>query len=182
MEDDAERGRLVAGLAESGIRFLAGGAAEARPLSPRELIAGLARHPDPRLHSALTALLLLHPDWSKDVPSIAEMLKGAALVELQARYMAAVYLQRMWRTRLSFYLGDFQRLPDLYSRELGLPSPEERFGKTGLVALADWHRQRSAYPFNRLAEYSKSADLLFGQLIAEARRHELATTSGSLAN
>jgi hypothetical protein len=182
MEDDAERGRLVAALAESGIGFLAGGDAEARHLSPRELITSLARHPDPRLHSALTALLLLHPDWSTYVPSISETLKGAALVELQARYMAAVYLQRMWQTRLSFYLGDFQMLPDLYSLELGLPSPEERFGKTGLVALADWHMQRSAYPFNRLASYYRSADLLFGQLIAEARRHELATTSGSLAN
>jgi hypothetical protein len=182
MEYDAEREQLVAGLAESGIRFLAGGEAEARHVSPKELIAGLARHPDPRLRSALTALLLLHPDWSMYVPSISETLKGAALVELQARYMAAVYLQCMWRTRLSFYLGDFQMLPDLYARALGLPSPEDRFGKTGLVALADWHAQHSAYPFNRLAEYGKSADLLFGQLIAEARHHELATTSGSLAH
>lgn len=182
MNDNAERETLVAALAENGIRFLAGGNAESRPLSPRELIAGLARHNDPRLHAALTALLLLHPDWSGYVPSISKTLEGDALVELQVRYMAAVYLQRMWRTRLGLYLGDFQMLPDLYSRELGLPSPEERFGKTGLVALADWHLQRSVHPFNRLASYEKSADLLFGQLIAEARRHELATTSGSLAN
>ncbi len=182
MEYDVERERLVSALAENGVRFLAGGDAEARHLSPSELIAGLACHPDPRLHSGLTALFLLHPDWSTCVPSISETLKGAALLELQVRYMAAVYLQRMWRTRLSFYLGDFQMLPDLYSLEWGLPSPEERFGKTGLVALADWHTQRSAYPFNRLASYGRSADLLFGQLIAEARHHELATTSGSLAN
>ncbi|MBI4785703.1 MAG: hypothetical protein HY782_01475 [Chloroflexi bacterium] len=171
-----ERDRLVAALAQNGIRFLAGGGAEANHLSPAELIASLARHLDPRLHLALTSLFLLHPDWAIYVPSIAATLDGAALVELQARYMAAVYLQRRWRTRLGYYLDDFPLLPDLYGRALGLPSPDERFGKTGLVALADWHAQRSAYPFNRLASYHKSAELLFGQLIAEARHHELATT------
>ena len=172
----------MTGLAQNGIRFLAGGDAEANRLSPMELIAGLARHPDPRLHLALTSLFLLHPEWAIHVPSIAATLDGAALVELQARYMAAVYLQRWWRTRLGFYLDDFPLLLDLYSHALGLPSPDERFGKTGLVALADWHAQHSAYPFNRLASYHKSADLLFGQLIAEARQHEFATTGGSLTD
>lgn len=169
-----ERETLIAALAENGIRFLAGSGVKSAALDSAELMAELVSHPDPRLHSALTALFLLHPDWAGLVPGVAARLAGAPLVELQARYMAAVYLQRLWRTRLGLYLGNFETLPDLYSSMLGLPSPNERFGKSGLAALADWHTQHSVYPFNRLASYQKSIELLFGQMQAEA--HEFATT------
>jgi len=178
MERDGERERLVTALQENGICFLAGGTegGESAGLSPTALIAGLANDSDPRLRLALTALFLLHPDWAEYVPGVVATLDEAAARELQARYMAAVYLQRLWRTRLGFYLGDFRVLPDLYSRLLGLPPADERYGKTGLVALAEWHARHSAYPFNRLASYRKAADLLFGQLKAEARQHEFAST------
>ena len=175
----SNRDRLVAALRANGIRFLANGdewAEESPALSPSALIAGLVGDPDPRLHMALTALLLLHPDWSAFVPGVAATLDGLAAVELRARYMAAAYLQRFWRTRLGLDLGDFPALPDLYSRELGLPSAEERYGKTGLVELAEWHARHSRFPFNRLASYHKAADLLFGQWRAEAQQNELATT------
>lgn len=174
----SERDRLVAALNEHGIRFLAGGdgipAALAR-IPPDELIAGLVNDSDPRLHLALTALFLLHPEYSQHVPRVFEESHGAAVTELQARYMAAVYLQRLWRTRLGFYLDDFQELPDLFSRQLDLPFADERFGRPGLVALAEWHARRSPHPFNRLASYYKAADLLFGQLRSEVRRNEFAT-------
>ncbi len=176
----SERDRLVAALRQHGIRFLAGGdgipAALAR-IPPDELIVGLANDSDPRLHLALTALFLLHPEYNQHVPRVLKALNGSAATALQARYMAAVYLQRLWRTRLGFYLDDFQELPDLFSRQLDLPFADERFGKTGLVALAEWHVRHSPYPFNRLASYYKAADLLFGQLRAEVRRNEF-TTAG----
>jgi hypothetical protein len=167
MERADERGSLVAALRAHGIRFLAGGDGESE-LTPPELSAALAKHPDPRLHLALTAVFLLHPEWAAWVPEVVRQLDAAAAVELQARYMAAVYLQRLWRTRLRYYVRDFKLLPDLYSQELGLPPSDERYGKVGLVALAEWHAQYSAYPFNRLASYYKAADLLLGQLRAEA--------------
>ncbi len=170
-----ERDRLVAALGEYGIRFLMGGdgipSALAR-ISSDELIAKLAAHQDPRLRMALTALFLLHPEWSSYVLGIAGRLNGAALIELQARYMAAVYLQRMWRTRLSYYIESPLELPDYFSAELGLPPVNERFGKPGLYALAAWHAQRSDYPYNRLASYRKALELLIGQLRAETRQHE----------
>lgn len=175
----SNRDRLVAALYANGIRFLANGeewAGESPALSPTALIAGVASDPDPRLHMALTALFLLHPDWSAFVPDVTATLDGSAAVEVQARYMAAVYLQRFWQTRLGLYLGDFPALPDLYSRELGLPPANERYGKLGLVELAEWHARHSTFPFNRLASYHKAADLLFGQLQAEARQNEFATT------
>jgi len=177
---NSERDRLVAALRAKGIHFLAKGdepVGESVALSPSALIAGLVSDPDPRLHLALTALFLLHPDWSAFVPSVAATLDGSAIIELQARYMAAVYLQRFWRTRLEFSLGKHPLLPDLYSRALGLPPADERYGKTGLIELAEWHARRSSFPFNRLASYHKAADLLFGQWQAEARQNEFATAS-----
>ena len=167
-----ERDWVVGALRDWGIAFLAGGEDTHPGMAPPELIAALARHADPRLHVALTALFLLHPAWAASVRTVAASLEGAAETELKARYMAAVYLQNWWRTRLSFCLGDFETLPDLYSREMGLPSPNERYGKTGLVALGAWHASHSIYPGNRVASYYRSADLLFGQL--RARQHELA--------
>jgi hypothetical protein len=176
---NSERDWLVAALRANGIRFLANGgelADESFALEPPALIARLASDPDSRLHLALTALFLLHSDWSAFVPEIVATLDESARIELKARYMAAVYLQRYWQTRLESQLGKFAMLPDLYSCELGLASASERYGKTGLLELADWHAHYSSYPFNRLASYHKSADLLFGQWQAEGRQNELATT------
>jgi len=173
------REQLVSALADEGIRFLAGGDDNNRGarLAAKDLIRALAADPDPRLRLALTALFLSHPEYHVFVPGLASQLDGSAKIELQARYQAAVYLQRIWKTRLGYYLGDYQMLPDYFSRELGLPPPEERFGKTGLIALAEWHRDRSEFPFNRLASYQKSLELLIGQLRAEGRQLEFATAS-----
>ena len=49
--------------------------------------------------------------------------------------MAAVYMQRHWKSRLGLYLDDITILPDLFSQQMGLPPPEERFGKTGQLSL-----------------------------------------------
>jgi len=164
-----EHAQLIAALREYGIRFFADGETRAEKIAPPELIAALARDGDARVHLALTDLFLLHPTWADFLPRVQAQLDEPARRELQARYTAAVYLQRMWRTRLGFYLAPFALLPDLYSRELGLPTPDEHFGKTGLVALAQWHARAANLPYNYLASYYKSADLLFGQLIAEQK-------------
>ena len=166
----AEREALVAELRERGIRFLAPSDAEPGPerLSDTQLLTALAQHPDPRLRLALIPWLLLHPEVHTAILDVIHQLPPAGRTELQALYMAAVYLQRLWRTRLSLYLGYFEELPDLFSRELGLPSPEERYGKVGLHALAEWHANQFDYPVNRLASYKKIVYLLFEQLEREA--------------
>ncbi len=176
---NVNRDQWITYLWENGIHFLAGASPEmesARRVTPAELISGLAGESDPRLRMALTDLFLLHPDWGQAVPEIIAGLGASAAMELKARYMAAVYLQRLWWTRLGFYIEKMQTLPDWYSRELGLPSPEERHGKVGLVALAEWHNQQSGERFNRLASYNKAADLLFGQLMSERHAREFAAT------
>jgi len=118
---------------------------------------------------ALIPWFILQPALHAALPPTVEVLLPTARVEIKALYTAAVYLQRLWRTRLSLYLGDFQELPDRFSRELGLPSPAERHGKVGLHALAEWHARQSGYPVNRLASYNKVMTLLFEQLKQEAR-------------
>ncbi len=176
----SERDRLAAALGEYGVRFLVGSdgiPSALAHLTPIDLIASIASNQDPRLRMALTALFLLHPDWSSHVPGIAERLNGGALIELKARYMAAVYLQRRWKTRLGYYIENPGELPDYFSAELGLPPANERFGKPGLYALAEWHAKRSDYPYNRLASYEKALELLIGQLRAETRQHEFAIIS-----
>jgi hypothetical protein len=171
---EISRERLIAALRAKGIRFLAAapGADSPGDLPPRDLIAGLASHSDPRLRRALTALFLAHPEFAVEAPRVLPTVDHRAAIEVQSRYMAAVYLQRFWRTRLSYYLGDYPTLPDLFSRAMGLPRPDEHFGKLGLTALAEWHAQHSTPEFNWLASYQKTAEQYFGQLRAEAHIHE----------
>jgi hypothetical protein len=166
-----EHDQLVAKLRESGVRYLVptdARADESKSLNTLDLLNRLAESGDPRLRHSLIGLFILHSDWADLAEQLAASLQGAARIELIAHYMAAVYLQRMWRTRLGFYL-EVQLLPDLFSKQLDLPSPEIRFGKTGLRALANWHAAQLGTVFNYLSAYEKAIDLLFEQLKQEAR-------------
>lgn len=168
---EQDREALVAELRHRGIRFLAPSDAElgSKRLSDEELLSSLAQHPDSRLRFALIAWFILHPEIHTALPVVMQELPAASRSELKILYTAAVYLQRLWRTRLGFYLRDFRELPDRFSGELGLPSPAERHGKAGLHATADWHARQSGYPVNRLSSYNKVMDLLFEQLKQEIR-------------
>jgi hypothetical protein len=169
-----EHDQLVAKLRESGVRYLVptdARADESQPLNTLDLLNRLAEIGDPRLRHSMIGLFILHSNWADFAEQLAALLQGAARIELIAHYMAAVYLQRMWRTRLSFYL-DVQLLPDLFSKQLDLPSPEDRFGKTGLHALANWHAAQTNPAFNHLSSYEHVMDLLFDQLEREASAHE----------
>ena len=146
------RESLVAALRDRGISYLAPSDAVAREVieSHEQLLCALLQQHDSRLRLAIVPLLLLHPGISASVFELVARLDGVASLDLQTLYMAAVYLQRNWRSLLSIYLDDMTLLPDLFSQQMGLPLPEERFGKTGLVELADAWQARSQYPFERL--------------------------------
>jgi hypothetical protein len=175
MEKEASREALVAALRERGLAYLA--PSDARlggesALTAHELIARLAAQDDARLRLALIPLFIRHPDIAQAVPQVVVTLPDPARTEAIACYMAAVYLQRVWSIRLGFYLPGQSPLPDWFSGEIGLPSPDERHGKVGLHALADWHAAHSLYPFNWLASYQRVMDQLFELLKQEARRRE----------
>ncbi len=89
--------------------------------------------------------------------------------------MAAVYLQRLWRTTLGLYLGKQAVLPDLFSESLGLLPAAEGHGKAGLHALAEWHRTRSPVAYNRLAEYQLVMEHVLASLQRQTLAHEPAS-------
>ncbi len=170
------RETLVAELRERGVDYLMPTDAKIeQPIDDESLIAGLATHNDPRLRQALIALFLLQPHLAPLVLRVRDELDPKAAQELTAFYMAAVYLQSMWRIRLGLYLDSITELPDYFSMELGLPDVNDEYGKVGLYDLAEWHRSHSPYPFNHLSEYEGAADLLFQSLKMRRRRHELAS-------
>lgn len=173
------RETLVAKLREQGVTYLAPSdavATEAIP-SSEALLAALVGQPDSRLRLALVPLFIRHPDWADCVSSLVGQLDPAAVLELKTLYMAAVYLQRLWKTRLGLYLDNHALLPDLFSQELGLPPADERFGKNGLYDLTDGWKARSRFPFDRLAALNQTIELFFQQLKLERPLRHYAATS-----
>ena len=164
MKPDADA--LVDGLRAYGVRYITGGSHTPSPEPPdaNELIGGLAEASDARVRYALAALFLVRPELAALAPTVADALPAPAKDVLIEAYVAAVYLQRAWRTRLHRYLGEQPSLPPLWIRELGLPDPDERFGRAGLLALRA-RQKRGATA--RHGIYEQVALNLFGQLVAE---------------
>lgn len=168
-----QRETLVAKLRERGITYLAPSDAQATEIIPNDetLIMALLQQDDSRLKLALINIFIRHPELAQSVANLVEQVDATTKIDLQTLYMAAVYLQRLWRSRLEFYLGKSELLPDLYSAQLDLPQAGERFGKVGLYALAEAWKARSVYPFNRLASLNKTIDMFFEQLKIEKLLH-----------
>lgn len=171
------RETLVAELRKRGITYLAPSDAVATVTIPSDdaLLVALLKQPDARLQLALVPLLIRHTELASCVLLLVNQIEHKLRIELQTFYMAAVYLQRLWKTRLGFYLDSTAPLPDLFSQQLGLPSAEERFGKNGLYDLADAWKARSRYPFDRLAALNNTMDLFFAQLRLEPSKNEAMT-------
>ena len=173
------RETLVAALKEQGITYLApsDAVADEALTSPDQLLTALLLQSDARLQLAIVSLFLRQPVLAETVPALVARLDASLSLELQTLYMAAVYLQRHWQSRLSIYLDDMTLLPDLFSRQMDLPPPEERFGKTGLHELAEAWQARSQYPFARLDSLHNTIDLFFEQLKLEKAEPPYAPTN-----
>jgi hypothetical protein len=151
---------LVAGLHARGVCYLAPTpAGDEPPLSDDALILGLAKSRDGRLRFALAALLLRHPRFAGEVARLAEAESHPKTRdELRKQYAAAMYLQRLWRTRLRLCLGAQGGLiPEKFTAELKLPHADEMFGERGLRELCD----RS--PFNDWSSYEQVVAMLCDQ-------------------
>jgi hypothetical protein len=154
------RDDLVAGLHARGVCYLAPTPhGDEKPLSDAQLVAGMAQAEDARLRFALAALLLMHPEVAALVPAVDVALadRPAARDELRKHTVAAMYLQRLWRTHLRLQFGETPLLPELFNREMGLPAPDIMHGEMGLRMLCD----RSAY--NDWSSYQQIIDLLGNQ-------------------
>ncbi|BCX02757.1 MAG: hypothetical protein KatS3mg053_0695 [Candidatus Roseilinea sp.] len=157
------REELVAALHARGLCYLAPTPhGDERPLGDDELIAGLAASPDARLRFALAALLLAHPALAERAAALIQgeapiSLSDAARAEMRKQYLAAMYLQRMWRTRLKMHFGETPLIQERFAKEMGLPPADAMFGELGLRALTE----RSAY--NDWSSYEQVVDLLCEQ-------------------
>jgi hypothetical protein len=138
MEDESkpttvtEEEELVAELDLLGIRYLSRQSSyQANQVrSPENLLADLVRQPHARVRAAVIAVLLSHPEYAEAVPAALRRFSSRDRLTLQSFYTAAVLLQQEYADRLRPLVGGRWRwLPDLLSRELGLPTegaPRER--------------------------------------------------------
>jgi hypothetical protein len=165
--------RLIAELRARGITFLTGGDDPAlaeevarAPLPPAMLLRALAACPEPSVRDATIALLLLHPALAEHLPP-EDLSTDDTTEQLITLALAAVYLQRMWRTRLTFALGKAPWLPARYWSMRGLPdptgAPDGANGELGLRALAVRERQHSHRPFHYLSMWQQQVDHLVAQ-------------------
>ncbi len=157
------REELVAALHARGICYLAPSPhGDERPLSDDELIVGLASSPDARVRFALAGLLLVYPELAERAAAIIQgeapiVVSGAVRAEMTKQYLAAMYLQRMWRTRLKMQFGEKPLIPERFTAEMGLPPADALFGELGLRTLTE----RSLY--NDWSSYEQVVDLLCEQ-------------------
>ena len=131
--------RVVTNLYSLGVRYitLSEDAEPYESLPPEQLIAALINSDDVRVEYALISLLLRHPEYANAVPQALNILPTNRADVLKRHYTAAVYLQRMYRPALAIYLGTIIPLPDHFSKELELPSPNDYYGVIGLQELVD---------------------------------------------
>ncbi len=157
------RDHLVAALHQRGICYLAPSPHGDEPhLNDDELLIGLAGSKDGRLRFALAGLLLVHPELVENLIAIVETHTSAPInapiaQELKRQYVAAAYLQRMWRTRLNQRFGDTPLMEDRFTGELNLPASGMMNGKLGLRTLTD------ASLFNDWSSYEQVVDMICDQ-------------------
>jgi hypothetical protein len=165
---DAEWDLMTTALNRLGVIHLAPRRPRGRgaPRTAVELFERLFRSPEARLHQATVLLLLTHPSLASSARAAIAGLEGSERDRAIRRYMAAAALQRMAWTRLELRLGRRELIPPSYREELGLPSLNEEFGRSALLALATDEQAR--YGYNAWATYRTLLDLL----LAEMRRRE----------
>lgn len=152
------RDDLVAGLHARGVCYLTPTPhGDEKPLSDDELIAGIAQADDARLRFALAGLFLVHPELAARAIQLDALLADGARDELRKQYVAAMYLQRLWRTHLRLQFGETPLIPEHFTHEMDLPAPDVMHGEMGLRLLCD----RS--PYNDWSSYQQVIDLISAQ-------------------
>lgn len=166
-----DRDDLVAGLHARGVCYLAPTPfGDERVLGNEDILVGLAESRDARLRFALAGLLLVHPELASIVIGLVEPARTSAPIrisdvarrELQKQYLAAMYLQRMWRTRLRLALGDTSLIPNHFTQDGVWPAADAMHGKLGL------HQLTENSPFNEWSSYEQVVELICNQPCATA--------------
>ncbi len=115
------------------------------PATASELFERLARAVAPRLQQAIVVMLLTHPHLAADAQAAIERLDGVLRDRAMRRYVAAVALQRMAKSRIGLSLGSQPLVPVAYLPALNLPPLDAEFGRVTLLALAAQEQERYGY-------------------------------------
>lgn len=119
-----------------------------------DLLPALVRSPNAHLRHALVALLLDSLAAATRFRPLERAWEGPEQLLARCLFTAAVCLQRRWWTTLNLDRAR-QRLPDLYSVALGLPSPEDDHGRACLLVLGERLRELSGLPCDYLADFDR---------------------------
>lgn len=146
-QEEAQRDDLIDRLRAHDIRYLGGGSAwsgrqsaytSAQDVPVGPLLDALARSGDPRIRTAIVALLLRHPEYAGTAERLAHAPRAASGTArlLAVCILAAAALQRMWKFSLDLYLPGWSEIDATrLARELGVPLPMEEYGRATLEAL-----------------------------------------------
>jgi hypothetical protein len=125
---------------------------------PEKFLACVVCQPSSRVRSALIALLLARPDYAQYARRAVKLLDGEQAQAFRLYYSAAVCLRQKYAGTLQAHLGgQWRKLPDLFSVELGVSgdSPAVR-----LRSLARIHVQTSGEALNWAGTYENAAQHL----------------------
>lgn len=131
-------------------------------LKTSEMLQQLITSTSGRLRLGVCAFFLIHPEQARAVKEALGSLEARHAELLKCYYMAAVYLQSLWRKALG---GD--SLPDYFSCELKLPKPHPLNSRQGLSALEQKLQEFFGQPFNFLSRFDSLARLLTTERLRE---------------
>lgn len=137
------------------------------PPAPDLLLASLAASDEARLRMALIPLFLACPDYARPVAEVAGGLCGRARVTLICYYTAAILLQRKYARRLARLEIEHTPLPNVFSRELNLPTSDNV--DSSLAFLAERHAQLSGQSLNWRGTYEQAANRFLQRTTWEAQ-------------
>lgn len=163
---------LIAALDALDVPFLRGDAQDKteRAMTAEALFVGLAESREARVRSAIIPLLLRHPELAAEARAAAAHLKGEPQETLELFYTAATLLQRKFATRLKRLFGAQPRLPDYFSRDLGIVLSEDV--ETALTQVADENRIRRRLDLNWVATYERAAETWLKHVELQVERGE----------
>lgn len=164
---------LVAELYRLGIKHLARlEIVEPPTIAPIELIRGLALSGDARVRASLILLFLRHPAFHVYVLEAVEQLPPTTANTLKLFYQAAYYLQIEIESTLKDLVSGWQRLPDLFSQELSLPSTDVPVDEL-LRLLGEKHRELTSKAYNWSGSYRQNIARFIKHLQRDYGHHNI---------
>ena len=147
-------------------------------LSPVQLIEELAQCKYPRIRDASIALYLLHPELADAALEAYQTNKPVVADQIATLLLATLYLQRVWKFRLTLALGHQPGFPEqrfaLMWEKRHLPPPRCGYGSVGLAALQGIEQVRRGLPLNFIVDWQNQIDHLLLQ--EEVRHHQTLIT------